>query len=398
MHHRARAVDRLTLSACINKLRSERMVLLIANYAADRQQSMQRFAMMMLLGLTSSGINAEILRPEERFGRMTFGGAFIAKWLAYLDKFIIFPLQLQRQAARASLVHICDHSNAMYARRVANLPVVVTCHDLLAVRAALGEETDCPASPAGKLLQRWILRGLRSSSVIACVSGATAVDAQRLVRASSGKPRIEHVRLALSYGYRNLASEEVSRRLQQIPRLAQHADFALHVGSNLRRKNRQAVLRIFARVLLDWSGLLVFAGDSLSSELRAEAAKLGVSNRIIEVPGASNELLEALYNRATALLYPSRFEGFGWPVIEAQACGCPVICSDREPMREVSGGAALLRDVDDEAGFAADLLRLTNPDERSRWSERGLLNAQRFTRDEMIARYVELYRELSPAL
>jgi glycosyltransferase involved in cell wall biosynthesis len=67
-------------------------------------------------------------------------------------------------------------------------------------------------------------------------------------------------------------------------------------------------------------------------------------------------------------------------------------------MPEVSGGAALLRRMDDEEGFAADLLRLTQPEERAKWSERGLQNAKRFDRDEMIKRYIELYREAAPAL
>ena len=374
------------------------MVLLIGNYAADRQQSMQRFAMMMLLGLTSAGVTAELIAPTERLGRIRFGGAFLAKWLAYIDKFIFFPRELKRQARRASVVHICDHSNAMYARQVNNVQTIVTCHDLLAVRGALGEDTDCPASPAGKFLQRWILGGLHSAAIVACDSQATLEDAQRLVLAKEGKPRIEHVRLALSYPYRQLAREEVATRLCEVPGLPQHAEFVLHVGSNLRRKNRDAVLRIFARVAAEWGGLLVFAGDAATPQLRQAARELGINERVIDVADASNELLEALYNRATALLYPSRFEGFGWPIIEAQACGCPVICSDREPMREIAGGAALLRRVDDEEGFAADLLRLTKADERRTWSERGLQNAQRYNRDEMIARYIELYRELSPTL
>lgn len=373
------------------------MVLLIGNYAADRQQSMQRFAMMMLLGLTSAGVAAELVAPKERLGRFKLGGAFLAKWLGYIDKFVFFPRQLKRQAQRASIVHICDHSNAMYARRLKNTPAMVTCHDLLAVRGALDEETDCPASPAGRVLQRWILHGLQSADIVACDSRATLEDAQRLVRTADGKPRIEYVRLALSYPYRQLGADEVSRRLRQIAGLPSDAEFVLHVGSNLRRKNRDAVLRIFARVASQWNGLLVFAGEPATPQLRDLARNLGINERLIDAPDTSNEILEALYNRAIALLYPSRFEGFGWPVIEAQACGCPVICSDREPMREVSGGAALLRDVGDEEGFTADLLRLTDTRERAQWSERGLQNAQRYNRDEMIARYIELYRELSPA-
>ncbi|MFL6537857.1 MAG: glycosyltransferase family 4 protein [Chthoniobacterales bacterium] len=374
------------------------MVLLIGNYAADRQQSMQRFAMMMLLGLTSAGVRAELVQPESQLGRTNFGGAFFGKWLGYIDKFILFPRRLRREARKAALVHICDHSNAMYSRGLNDVPVLVTCHDLIAVRCALGEATDCPVSATGKLLQRWVLAGLRKASIVACDSHATLEDAHRLVAATGGRPRIEHVQLALSYPYRKLAPEEASLRLREIPILASNAEFVLHVGSNLKRKNRDAVLRVFARVAPKWSGLLVFAGEAASTELRDAAQRLGVGDRVIDVPNPSNELLEALYNRATALLYPSTFEGFGWPIIEAQACGCPVVCSDREPMREVSGGASLLRSVEDEEGFAADLLRLTDPVERASWSERGLQNAQRYDREQMIARYIELYRELAPSL
>ena len=117
--------------------------------------------------------------------------------------------------------------------------------------------------------------------------------------------------------------------------------------------------------------MLVFAGEPLSDELRSLARQLGVSDRVVEVPDATSELLEALYNCATALLFPSTFEGFGWPIAEAHACGCPVICTDREPMTEVAGMPALIHDVEDEAGFAADLLRLTKPEERERCEREG---------------------------
>jgi glycosyltransferase involved in cell wall biosynthesis len=109
----------------------------------------------------------------------------------------------------------------------------------------------------------------------------------------------------------------------------------------------------------------------------------------------ASELLEALYNCATALLFPSTFEGFGWPIAEAHACGCPTICTDREPMTEVAGTAGLTRDVSDEAGFAADLLRLTNPAERELWRTKALENAKRFSSVRMIEKYRELYRSLA---
>jgi glycosyltransferase involved in cell wall biosynthesis len=373
------------------------MILLIGNYPLDRQQSMQRFAMMMLTGLTAAGVRAELIQPSPFLGRFRYAGNFVAKWLGYLDKFVLFRRTLAKKLReRPAVVHICDHSNAMYARAIDGLPVVVTCHDLLAVRGALGEETGTPASAAGKWLQRWIVRGLEDSSAIACVSRATLADAQRLIARHQGKPALEQITQGLSYPYRLLPREEARARLAKISVLAD-ASFVLHVGSNLSRKNREGVLRIFARGKDKWDGTLVFAGDLLSPSLRSLAAKLGIAERIVELPNARSELLEALYNCATALLFPSTFEGFGWPIAEAHACGCPVLCVNREPMSEVAGDAGLLRSGDDEEGFASDLLRLTDPAERARWSARALENAKRFSTARMIAEYTKLYRSLAPA-
>ena len=372
------------------------MVLLIGNYPRDNQQSMHRFAMMMLDGLAAAGVPAELIRPQPFFGRFRYAGRFIAKWLAYIDKFVLFRRQLRRKLKTVpALVHICDHSNAMYAKHIRGVPVVATCHDLLAVRGALGEQTDCPASFTGRLLQRWIVSGLKAATAVSCVSQATLADARRLVTRRDGKPKLEMISLGLNYPYRELSPEEARARLAEYSVFMSDTPFVLHVGSNLRRKNREGVLRIFARCKDQWSGSLVFAGEPLSDMLRSLARQLSILDRVVEISDAPSELLEALYSCATALLFPSTFEGFGWPIAEAQACGCPVICTNREPMTEVAGHAALTRDIEDEAGFAGDLLRLTEATERKHWSALGLENAQRFSSSSMIAKYRELYRSLA---
>lgn len=374
------------------------MVLLIGNYPADRQQSMQRFAIMLLQGLTAAGIPAEMIQPQPCLGRIQVAGSFVAKWFGYIDKFLLFPWQLRRRlSASVGVVHICDHSNAIYGAHVKSQPVVISCHDLLAVRGALGEQTDSPASLTGKVLQRWIVAGLEKADLIVCASQATLADVQRLVSRENGRPKLEVITLGLSYPYRKLPSEEARARLAASSIIDPDTPFVLHVGSNLSRKNRAGVLRIFARCKEKWNGSLVFAGEPLTESFRSLGRQLGVADRIVEVPETANELLEALYNCATALLFPSTCEGFGWPIAEAHACGCPVICADREPMIEVAGGAGLRHPIDDEAGFAADLLRLTNPLERERESVKALENAKRFSAARMISEYGELYRALAPA-
>ena len=375
------------------------MVLLIGNYALDRQQSMQRFTSMMLQGLTDAGVSANSIAPRPVFGNFRLG-SLVSKWLGYIDKFVIFPRKMRRAIAdqKPAIVHICDHSNAMYRAWIENIPVVVTCHDLLAVRGALGEETNCPVSLTGKILQRWILRSLGNADEVVCVSESTQKDVRRLIPRAADRPKIDLVRNGLNYAFHKLCEDEIVARLATIHDFDPKKPYVVHVGSNLRRKNRDGTLRIFARTKEKWNARLVFVGDALGPDLVSLAQNLGIFDRVIQLPNASSELLEALYNRAVALLYPSRFEGFGWPVIEAQACGCPVVCSNSGPMPEVAGNAGLFHDPDDEAGFAADLLRLSNSEERAIWSDKSLHNAGRFSTGGMIAQYVEIYRNLGAQL
>src|SRR5207302_6886255 len=106
---------------------------------------------------------------------------------------------------------------------------------------------------------------------------------------------------------------------------------------------------------------------------------------VMEVASPTDDDLRALYSGATALLFPSLYEGFGWPIAEAQSCGCAVITSSRPPMTEVAGGAALLIDPMDEAGAAATIAEsLPN---LSRLREPGLANAKRFDPEVVFTAY-----------
>jgi glycosyltransferase involved in cell wall biosynthesis len=167
----------------------------------------------------------------------------------------------------------------------------------------------------------------------------------------------------------------------------------------LRRKNRAGVLRIFAAAREKWPSLrLVFAGEALPPDLAELMTQLRVEDAVTQVVGASHVVLEALYSRAVALLFPSRFEGFGWPPIEAQACGCPVLSSDAGSLGEVVGNSGFVRPPDAEADFAAELVRLLrDPAARAEWTQRGFANIGRFGADTMIGRYLNLYDALRPA-
>lgn len=368
-------------------------ILLVANYAPDRQESMLRYASVLGDGLARAGHDVRTIAPAARVNRAARPPAGLWKWVGYVDKLVTARGDIQRAALWADLVHVCDHSNAFYVPRHSARPWVVTCHDLLALRGALGEDTDCPASATGRVLQRTILAGLRRAHFVAADSGATLADVRRIVGTPAERTAV--VPPPLNYPYRVLSPGEASSRLTALPELRSRP-YALVVGSNLRRKNREAALRVLARTRDRWPGVLAFAGESLSAELREQATRLGIIDRVFDVPRPSGELLEALYNGAHALLFPSRFEGYGWPPLEAQACGCPVISSDAPPMPEVAGDGALLCALARETEFDDALLALAaDPALRADFIARGLRNAARYDVPTFVARFTEIYETLA---
>jgi len=366
-------------------------VLLVGNYAFDGSTSMHIWANALRRELLQLEIQAELIFPKPVFGRIEPSAQGVGKWLGYIDRFVLFPLSLRAAAARMDVVHLCDHGAAMYAFAVKRKPVVVTCHDMLAVRGALGEAVDCPATFLGRLLQHWILRGMRRATRVACVSQFTLNDARRILKEDANLCLVLN---GLNYPYQLLPSDEVDRRLAGVPGIQR--PFILHVGSHQPRKNCEGVLRVFARATKRTDLQLVFAGDALSQDLIELAGKLQVSDRIVQVIRPSVETLEALYNRAVALLFPSRHEGFGWPTIEAQACGCPVVASDIPPFIEAVGQSAALRPLDDEDGMAESIRRFAaDPEYREQMRQSGFQNVRsRFQMSRMISEYVSLYREL----
>jgi glycosyltransferase involved in cell wall biosynthesis len=168
--------------------------------------------------------------------------------------------------------------------------------------------------------------------------------------------------------------------------------FFLHVGGNQWYKNRPGVLRLFAGLIerpAFRAHRLVMAGKPWTDEMRALCAELELDGRVDERVEVSNEQLRALYTRAEALLFPSLSEGFGWPIAEAQACGCPVVTTNRPPMTEVGGEAAIYIDPADPTGAAGVIGSALT--ERERWRMAGLENAARFSTSAMVAGYVACY-------
>lgn len=135
-------------------------VLLIGNYDKDHQFSMQKFCACLYQELLRLGVDVSVCKPKPILGYWsdsTTNG--LSKWLGYIDKYFVFPLMLIRLSKSADLIHICDHSNAMYTKYFDHGRYLITCHDMMATRSAFGEfHHNKNISKTGQLQQKWILK------------------------------------------------------------------------------------------------------------------------------------------------------------------------------------------------------------------------------------------------
>ena len=139
-------------------------ILLIGNYQPDAIQSMDIFASMLENYLTQCGHQVQVIRPNPWFGKLVSSANVFRKWLGYIDKLILFPAQLRQALSWADVVHICDQGNAFYTKYLQNIPHIVTCHDLLPIRAGLGEFPEHRTGWTGKQLQQMVMNGTQPSA------------------------------------------------------------------------------------------------------------------------------------------------------------------------------------------------------------------------------------------
>lgn len=245
------------------------------------------------------------------------------------------------------------------------LPAVVTVHDL-------GYRYFPDAHPLGqRLYLDWSTRfSARAAKRLMADSHATAQDLQRFYNTSPGK-------ITVVYPGR----DERLARVDPAPVRAKYGlpeTYLLHVGTLQPRKNLVRLIEAVTRSGQPSAVSLVLAGRAgwLSASITTLAQERGV--RVLEyVP---EEDLAGLYSGATAFVFPSLYEGFGFPVLEAMACGTPVICSNTSSLPEVAGEAALLVDPLNTQALASAIGRvLADADLRAALVGRGFEQIQKFS-------------------
>jgi glycosyltransferase involved in cell wall biosynthesis len=346
--------------------RSPRLAL-ICDFLEERWPSMDLFGDMLFQRFTAehaSTIEVELLRPgfQYRFSKipgLRRSGFF---WNAdrLVNRFYDYPVWLKKRAARFDLFHLVDHS---YSQLILDLPAertVVTCHDLDTFKCLLEPESD-PRPRWFRAMAQRSLNGFLQAAHVICPSAFTKTNVLRHGLFPTDRVTVIHPGADPVFFSAVDPDHEASNGLG-----LGSMKYLLHVGSTIRRKRIDVLLSVFARVVREYPDhQLVRVGGDLTAEQGRLAAELGVAGKIVQLAHLTKEQLADVYRQAALVLQTSDAEGFGLPVIEAMACGCPVAASDIPPLREAGGIAAEYCPVGDIEMWSETVIRLLREREMS---------------------------------
>lgn len=273
--------------------------------------------------------------------------------------------------ARGSPVGAIFHSSYYRLPTNRSQPSVVTVHDFTYERFVQG--------PALWTHRRQKYAAIRQAQAIICISEATKDD---LIEFVGVRPdQSVHV-----------IHNGVSDIYRPLPCIKYNPLDLLFVGDRRGYKNFRLLLEALV-YLGDMRVQCVGGGDLRDEEFKG--LPISVKTRVSHLGYVTDEKLNEHYNRVAALVYPSAYEGFGIPVVEAMRAGCPVVCIDSKAVVEV-GGAALCvsADASDPAALAQAVLRLDDDVERQRLRALGLALSQQFSWDQCFAQTLAVYRSL----
>lgn len=352
---------------------------------ADDWLSIKRCNRHILAALARRSTDVRVRRVEPT------GHAVRSDWIRAVVRRTCYPFvirQIERHAGPRTVLHVTDQ---FYAYLIpSRLPSVVTCHDI-----ADFKHTDL--TPAQ--LRRWKRRvsNIARARVIFADSRCTQSDISDTFGVSHERILVNP--LGIDASFRPLpdghAMTPLGKRLQQLA--TQHV-LLLHVGSNLGRKNLHTLLRAMARLVdAGISVKLIKVGDPMldgaNPALSDLCDVLHLRDRIVDLGRVGHEELIEAYSLCRIFLFPSIYEGFGFPLLEAQACGCPCVAAHASSLPEIGADAVLYHEPTDPAQAAAAVTRILNdPTLRASLVSRGIDNAGRFTWDAHADRLIAGYR------
>ena len=376
-------------------------VAIVADMLEERWASMDLVADMLLdrLGAEHGDlVDVEVVRPPMR-RRASLLTATRVTSLAdrVANRFWDYPRLAAKQARAFDVFHVVDHSYSQLVHVLPAARTLVTCHDLDTFRSVLQPGVERRSAPFRAMTRR-ILDGVRRAGHVACDTEATRDGLVRLAAVPVERTTVVHngPHPSCTPVAEATADAEASRLVGRWTGVD-----LLHVGTTVPRKRIDTLLRVFADVKRERpEARLIRVGGPLTGDQRRPARALGVEQAIVSIPFVDRATLAAIYRHCTLLLLTSDREGFGLPVLEALACGTPVIASGIAAVREVGGDAVTYcapGDVDawQRAVLGALTMRDADPGAWQTVRQRGIARAAAFSWSRYASDVLPLYFRLA---
>lgn len=281
------------------------------------------------------------------------------------------------------LFHATDPGNILNTKRI---KVIATAHDLI---PWLFESEYINGSPFDrKAFYKNIINTYKKADHIIAISEATKSDFVKYIGIDEKKISVVY----LGYDSKIFLKRDLKFNLQN----TYSKNFFLYAGGFDPRKNIKLLLKSFSMVKNQVQEKLILAGKMTDQEKKQVITwnkELGISQDVTITGYISDLQLVELYNQATAFVFPSKYEGFGLPLLEAMACHCPVITSNVSSMPEITQGAALLINPEDEYSLSKALIKITHDNIlRDTLIEKGKFQISRFSWRECANKTLNIYK------
>jgi glycosyltransferase involved in cell wall biosynthesis len=307
----------------------------------------------------------------------------------------LYAINAWMKRRQDSIIHINNQRLGIVLHLNDFSPSIIFCHDI--IEHVMSEYW---GGPAYRMFIRSYLTGTLKADVVLTPSKWTAGEIRKHFPAAS--TRLEPIHDAVDHKlFRPLDRRLFLKRFG----LPEDRKYLLYVGSEQPRKNFPAVVRAFIGARKEFPGLTLLKigradeieGYPVHKQIQEELAAAGLSSQALFFENMPDEMMPAAYSAADAFLFPSLYEGFGLPVLEAMACGTPVVASNTTAIPEVAGDGAILVPPTDPNAILEATLRVLRDDElRADLSARGRRRAELFSWDKSAMQLLEIYRQLDP--
>ncbi len=308
------------------------------------------------------------------------------KWLYRTWYRARIPLHVQRFTGDIDLFHSPDFVLPPVAK---NIPTLLTVHDLSFHHFPHHYEPSLV-----NYLNKVVPWSVKRATHILADSAATKRDLESVWGVSGDKISVLHS--GVGREFQPVTDDAQLTAVRQKYGLG-NTPYLLTVGTVQPRKNYTMLVEAFAKIAADWPHNLAIAGGKgwLADDFYAAIEQHSLQNRVKVLGFVDDADLPALYSNATLFVFPSLYEGFGLPILEAMACGVPVISADNSSLPEVVGDAGVMLAADDPAVWADTIHRLLlNAGHRANMVARGAIHAHHFTWKTSARQLRDIYKRL----